>query len=285
MRKLAIVLLMLIAPAAAAADDCSQVAALDALYGIRDLVIRNAGSWEISSAIDDSIRSLQGPEPGGGYRWVQWVKPSGTPPTVKHEHTVTAVQGSGTTDSVEGSADKPFAVAIVVPKKRSLFSANNPSWVGEVVIEFTLDGKSRTRNESINAWINPGSSRTFDLGTIADDAHVRAEVATNAKTAKGEALVEIHFRQAVEQDDPENPEYETIQSLRRVRSSSSPEVLDAEIGKLEHRLFPSLQVYRFTYLLSRTREAEELLRSTKTEDQDKGKKMLKEVAEEVKKQN
>jgi len=282
MRKLAIVLLMLIAPAAHAADDCSQVAALDALYGIRDLVIRNAGSYAISSAIDDSIRDLRGPEPGGGYRWVQWVKPSGTPPTVKHEHTVRAVQGSGTTDSVEASADKPFAVAIVVPKKRSLFSANNPSWVGEVVIEFTLDGKSRTRNESINAWINPGSSRTFDLGTIADDAHVRAEAATNEKTSKGEALVEIHFKQAVEQDDPENPQYETIQSLQRIRSSASPEVLDAEIGKLEHRLFPSLQVYRFTFLISKTREAEELLRSTKTEDQDKAKKMLKEVAEEVK---
>jgi hypothetical protein len=274
---------MLIAPAAFAADDCSQVEALDALYGIRDLVIRNAGSYAITSAIDDSINGLRGPEPGGGYRWVQWVKPSGTAPTVKHEHTVTAVQGSGTTDSVEASADKPFAVAIVVPKKRSLFSANNPSWIGEVVIEFTLDGRSRTRNESINAWINPGSSRTFDLGTIADDAHVRAEAATNAKTAKGEALVEIHFKQAVKEDDPENPQYETIQSLQRIRSSASPEVLDAEIGKLEHRLFPSLQVYRFTFLLAKTREAEELLRSTKTEDQDKAKKMLKEVAEEVKK--
>lgn len=283
MRRLAIVLLILLAPVAFAVDDCSQVEALDALYGIRDLVIRNAGSYAISSAIDDAINGLRGPQPGGGYRWVQWVKPSGAPPTVKHEHTVTAVQGSGTTDSVEASADKPFAVAIVVPKKRSLFSGNSPSWVGEVVIEFTLDGRSRTRTESINAWLNPGTSRTFDLGTIADDARVRAEAATNAKTAKGEALVEIHFKQAVEQDDPENPQYLTIQSLQRVRSSASPEVLDAEIGKLERRLFPSLQTYRFTFLITKTREAEELLRSTKTEDQDKAKTMLKEVAEEVKK--
>lgn len=282
MRKLALVLLMLIAPAASAADDCSQVEALDALYGVRDLVIRNAGSYAITSAIDEAINGLRGPQAGGGYRWVQWVKPSGTPPTVRHEHTVSAVQGSGTTDSVEASADKPFAVAIVVPKKRSLFSANNPSWVGEVVIEFTLDGKQRTRNETVNAWLNPGTSRTFDLGTIADDARVRAEAATSAKTSKGETLVEIHFKQAVEQDDPENPQYETIRSLQRVRSSASPEVLDAEIAKLERRLFPSLQTYRFTFLISKTREAEELLRSTKTEEQDKGKKMLKEVVEEVK---
>jgi hypothetical protein len=241
-----------------------------------------AGSYAITSAIDDSIDGLRGPLPDGGHRWVSWVKPSGTPPTVKHEHTVSAVQGSGSTDSVEATADKPFAVAVVVPKKRSLFSANNPSWVGEVTIEFTLDGRPRTRTEKINAWLNPGTSRTFDLETIADDARVRIEASTAAKHAKGEALVEIHFRQAVEQDDPENPQYETIRSLQRIRSSSSPEVLDTEIAKLEHRLFPSLQTYRFTFLISKTREAQALLLSEKTEDQDKGRKMLKEVVDEVK---
>lgn len=282
MRKLAIFLLLLVAPAAFASDDCSQVEALDALYGVRDLVIRNAGSYTITSAIDDAIENLRGPQSDGSYRWVQWVKPSGTPPTLKREHPVSAVQGSGTTDSFEASGEKPFAISVVVPKKRSLFSGNNPSWIGEVVIEFTLDGKTRTRKETINAWLNPGTSRTFDLGTIADDARVRAETATNAKTTKGEALVEIHFLQAVEQDDPENPQYETIRSLQRVRSSSSPEVLDAEIGKLERRLFPSLQTYRFTYLISKTREAEELLLSTKAEDQDKGKKLLKEIVAETK---
>lgn len=282
MKKLALLLLMLLAPVAGASDDCSDVEALDALYGIRDLLIRGAGSWAIDSAIDDHINSLRGPLADGEFRWVQWVKPSGSPPVVRKEHTVSAVQGSGRTDSVEASADKPFAVSVVVPKKRSLFSANNPSWVGDVTIEFTLDGRTRTRTETIGAWINPGSSRTFDLGTIADDARVRIEAATAAKHADGQALVEIHIKQAVAQDDPENPQYETIRSLQRIRSSSSPEVLDAEIAKLERRLFPSLQSYRFTFLIAKTREAEELLKSEKPEEQEKGKKLLKEVVEEVK---
>ncbi len=282
MRNLTFALLLFIAPAAFALDDCSDVAALDALYGVRDLVIRGAGSYDVSSAINDALNDLRGPLPGGGYRWVQWVKPNGTPPIVKREHTVSAVEGSGTTDSFEASADKPFAVSIVVPKKRSLFSANSASWIGEVEIQFTLDGRARTRKEKINAWLNPGTSRTFDLETIADDARVRVEVATAAKNANGEALVEVHFKQAVDQDDPENPQYETVRSLQRIRSSSSPEVLDAEIAKLEHRLFPSLHIYRFTYLIDRTREAEALLRSKKPEDQEKGRKMLKEVVAEVK---
>ncbi|MBI2212513.1 MAG: hypothetical protein HYU52_02615 [Acidobacteria bacterium] len=281
MRNLVFVLLLLIAPAAAALDDCSEVEALDALYGIRDLVIRGAGSYAITSAIEESLNGLRGPLPDGSYRWVNWVKPSGSPPIVKHGHTVSAVHGSGT-DSVEASAGKPFAVAVVVPKKRSLFSGNNPSWVGEVEIQFTLDGRQRTRTESINAWLNPGTSRTFDLGTIADDARVRIEAATSAQYTEGEALVEIHFKQAVEQDDPDNPQYETIRSLQRIRSSSSPEVLDAEIAKLERRLFPSLQSYRFTFLIAKTREAEVLLKSDKPKDQEKGKKLLKEVVDEVK---
>ena len=281
MRTFAIVLL-LISPAAQAIDDCRDVAALDALYGVRDLLIRGAGSYTVSSSIDDAVNDLRDPLPGGGYRWVRYVRPSGTPPTVKREHTVSAIDGSGSFDSFEASADKPFAVAIVVPKKRSLFKANAPSWVGEVEIRVTLDGKQRTRKEAINAWLNPGTSRTFDLETIADSAEVRVEAATAAKDAKGSALVEIHLRQAVAEDDPENPQYDTIRALERIRSSSSPEVLDAEIAKLEHRLFPSLHSYPFTLLLAKTRDAEALLRSEKAEDQEKGRKLLKEVVEEVK---
>lgn len=282
MRNLFVVLLLCLAPVSHAQDDCREVAALDALYGVRDLLIRGAASYTVSSAIDEEMNDLRGPLPGGGYRWVQYVRPGGTPPTVKREHTVKAVEGSSSPDSFEASADKPFAVAIVVPKKRSLFSANTPSWIGQVVIRFTLDGEARTRKESVNAWLNPGTSRTFDLETIADRAEVTVEAATAAKNANGNALVEIHLRQAVEQDDPENPHYETIRALQRIRSSSSPEVLDAEIAKLEHRLFPSLHSYPFTLLIAKTRDAEALLRSEKTEDQEKGRKLLKEVVEEVK---
>ncbi|MGK2855758.1 MAG: hypothetical protein ACSLFQ_00990 [Thermoanaerobaculia bacterium] len=282
MRKLAIVLLLLAAPAAQALEECSEVAALDALYGVRDLLIRGASSYTVSSAIDEALNDLRGPLAGGGHRWVQFVRPSGTPPTVKREYTVAAIEGKGSPDSFEASADNPFAVAVVVPKKRSLFSANTPSWVGAVEISFTLDGEPRTRIEEVNAWLNPGTSRTFDLGTIADRAEVRIEASTSQKNAGGKTIVEIHFRQAVEQDDPENPQYETVRALQRIRSSSSPEVLDAEIAKLEHRLFPSLHSYPFTLLIAKTRDAEALLRSEKTEDQEKGRKLLKEVVEEVK---
>lgn len=282
MRKLILVLFfLLLSPTATALDRCGEVAALDALYGIRDLLIRGAASWVISSAIDEALDDLRGPLPGGGYRWVRYVRPSGSPPTVKREHTVSAVEGSGSRDSFEGSADKPFAVAIVVPKKRSLFSANTRSWVGEVEIRVTLDGETRTRKEAINAWLNPGTSRTYDLETIADSAEVRIAAATDAQNTDGKALVEIHLRQAVAEDDPDNPQYDTIRALGRIRSSSSPEVLDAEIAKLEHRLFPSLHSYPFTRLLAKTRDAEALLRSEKEEDREKGRKLLKEVVEEV----
>jgi hypothetical protein len=283
MKKLAIVLLLLLAPAAFAEEGCDEVAALDALYGIRDLAIRGAASYTVTGAIDEAMNDLRGPRAGGGYRWVQYVRPSGnSAPTVKQGHTVGAVEGSGSPDSLAASAEKPFSVAIVVPKKRSLFSANSPSRIGEVEIRFTLDGETRTRVEKIDAWINPGSARTFDLGTIADDAEVTVEASTAAKNANGNALVEIHFRQAVPEDDPENPQYDTIRALQRIRTSSSPDVLDAEIAKLEHRLFPSLRSYPFTQLLAKTRDAETLLRSEKEEDREKGQKLLKEVVEEVK---
>ena len=263
-----------------ALDDCSQVAGLNALYGLRDLVIRG---YNIDEQINDQIDLLRGPLPNGGYQWVTMIRPSGTPPFVKKEHTVRAVQGSGDPDTFEASASSPFAVAVVVPRKRSLFNGNNESWVGAVVIRYTIDGQSKTRREVVNQWLKPDTTRTFDLGVIADNADVSVETATRDKFTDGSALVEIHLRQAVPQDLPDNPNYETIRSLERIRSTSSAEVLDEEIEKLERRLFPSLtHYYAIASLFEKTQKAEALLRSQKQEDKDKGAAMLKEVVKEIK---
>ena len=42
-------------------------------------------SYTVTGAIDEALSDLREPMPGGGYRWVQYVRPSGTPPTVKRE--------------------------------------------------------------------------------------------------------------------------------------------------------------------------------------------------------
>ena len=92
-----------------------------------------------------------------------------------------------------------------------------------------------------------------------------------------DSLVEIHFRQAVAQDDPENPNYETVNSLKKIRSSADPLTIDFEIAKLERRLFPGIDVIPFTVIGVRVREAEKLVQSDKEEDREKGRKMLAEV--------
>ncbi len=277
MKRMLVLFALLCAAApllAVESDDCRGYQQLAALYEIRDLMLKPySSSYDINKVIDNQLDQLRGPLPDGGYRWVRWVRPTGDAPYDKHGHTVAAVNGSDS-DRFEASGQHTFAVAVVVPQKKSLFSGNNPVYVGTVHISYTVEGRTRSKDEAINSWMNPDTSRTIDLGTVADSAEVALDASTNAKDAKN-ALVEIHFRNAVARDDPDNPAYDTIQSLQRVRNDNDS--IDGEIARLERNLYPDSEPIPLVAVVKDLRRADDLMHSKKSEDQEKGQKLLSET--------
>jgi hypothetical protein len=206
----------------------------------------------------------------GGFRWVRWVRPTGNPEYDKHGHTVAAVQGSGA-DNFEASGGHAFAVRVAVPAKKSLFSGNNPVYVGTARVRYIVNGRERTKEEAINNWMNPDTTHTIDLGAIADHVDVSLDSSTGSRNVK-QALVEIHLLKAVAEDDPANPNYDTITTLKRLRSSWETYAIDEEIAKLDPSA--SFPVYRFIHDL---RRADELMQSKKEDEQAKGDRLLKET--------
>ncbi len=278
MRRLLLVLLLFpVSAFAVETDDCrSALTHLTALYEIRSLMMkRYTSSYDVDRLIDRRLEQLREPLPGGGYRWVRWVRRDSDAPTEKRGHSVIAVKGSGS-DTFEASRDHVFAVRVVVPQKRSLFNANRPVYIGNVRINYTVNGRARSKEEPINNWMNPDTSRTIDLGAIADHVDVSLDASTNPKDVK-QALVEIHFKQAVAEDDPANPAYSTIQALDRIHNSADPQTIDAEIASVERGLFPGADPLPILSLIADFRRADELIRSSKSEDQEKGDKLLKET--------
>jgi hypothetical protein len=261
MKKLIALLALVAIPASAVeTGDCSRLATL---YEIRSLMMkRYSSSYDVGQAIDRRVADMQ-----RGY--VIWVRHDSDAPVDKKVH---KMRGGGGSDRFESAGDHAFAVRIVVPSKKSLFGANNPVNVGAVTISYTVGGRTRTRNERIDTIMNPDTSRTFDLGAIAD--HV--EVAVDAD-ARSEAVIETHYRQAVAEDDPANPQYATIQSLRRLGSSPDARTVDDEIASAERTLFPSSDPLPLLGIVQDLRRADEWIHSKKQEDQEKGEKLLKET--------
>src|SRR5512140_678657 len=148
-RMFAIALLFAAMPVLAVeADNCSQYQQLATLYEIRSLMLKPfSSSYSLDQVIDRRIDVLRGPLPDGGFRWVRWVRPEGDAPFDKHGHLVSAVNGSGS-DSFEASGRHAFSVRIAVPAKKSLFSANNPVYVGSVSIRYSVEGRTRSRDEA-----------------------------------------------------------------------------------------------------------------------------------------
>jgi len=261
-------------PLFAVTDSCAPLTQLAELYQVRSYMLRH-GAYEVDSFIDGRLNELREPLGGGGYRWVRWARPTGDPEFDKHGHTTMAVNGSDT-DSFEANGDHAFAVRIAVPQKKSLFSSNNAVYVGTAHVRYSVNGRERTKDEPINRWMNPDTSKTIDLGAIADHVDVSLDASTHAQDVKN-ALVEIHTLKAVPQDDPNNPNSAAIESLKRVRGSYDRDAIDDEIARVETSLFPGMQSVPIYTVVRELRHAEELMRSKKEEEQKKGERLEKEA--------
>lgn len=275
MRKLLLSLLVVLSSMSAfAVVDCDvDVRALDALYDVRDLLITRSSTYTIDNRIAMHIEQLRDPLPQGGYRWVIWVRPTSDAPVQKKSHVVSSVKDNGDSETFESTGDHAFEVRVVVPRKRSTFSANKGVYVKKLVVRYELNGKQQQFEKAIEKWMAPDTSQTFDLGGITDRADAQLEVATKGADAK-QAVAEIHFRQAVATDDPDNPHYETIQALKSLATDTSPDRLEREITIREKRLFPDARFVRLLPLFEQIRTATDLIKSEKAEDQEKGKKSL-----------
>ena len=255
------------------AAECDDLIQLGALYEIRSMMLRGSvSSSDVHAIIDRRIEQLREPLPDGGYRWVRWVRPSGDGPIDKHVHTVSAVHDGGDADSFEATGQHVYAVRVVVPSKRSLFKGNNRVYVGDLIL-MSDDGSDTKR---INHWMNPDTAETFDLRGIQDHVRARMDVSVEQRDVR-EAVAEIHFLQAVPQDDPANPAYPTIQALNRIRGTTEPATVDYEIAQLENSLFTSSSSIPLLAIVHDLRRADELMRSDKAADQEKGNKLLKET--------
>lgn len=259
-------------------NDCDDLTHLGSLYQLRSMMMRRyTSSDDIQRFIDRRVDELREPMSEGGYRWVRWVRPSGDGPTDKHVHSVRAVHDSGDPDSFEATGDHAYAVRVVVPSKRSLFKGNNPVYVGDVQLTYNdASGRRRTETKHVNRWMNPDTSQTYDLSGIYDRVLATAQVSSESRDKK-EAVAEIHFKQAVAQDDPANPAYSTIKALTRIRETPDPSTVDSEIAALETSLFPGSESVPLLTIMHDLRHADELMRSEKIDDQEKGNKLLKET--------
>jgi hypothetical protein len=252
--KLTAVLLFAATPLLA--DECT---ALRELYAVRAMALSSA--YSVDSHIDKRLNVLRA-------GWVRWVRPAGEGPYDKKLHRTKATKSA--LDDFEASGEHAYAVRIAVPAKRTVFYGNNPVYVGTVEIRY--DGKTIT--EKINATMQPDTSRTIDLKTIADRVDVRL---ASGSDKPGESLVEVHFKQAVAEDDPKNPNYETVRALQRIRGSSDPRTIDDEIEDLEERVVPDATPLPLVEIITELRRADDLIRSKKDEDQERGNRLLRDT--------
>ena len=258
MKRLVLTALLVALPIKA--DDCSL---LRELYAVRATALKS--SYDVNGHIDRRLDVLR-------EGWVRWVRPGSEGPFDKKLHRTKAPKTA--LDTFEASGEHAYAVRVAVPAKRTVFYGNNPVYVGSVEIRYDADGKTKTVTQKIDTVMQPDTSRTIDLPVIADRVDVRL---TSGTDKPGESLVEVHFKQAVAEDDPKNPDYAAVRALQRIRNSSDPRTIDDEIADMEEKLSPGSYPLPLTEIIADLKRADDLIHSKKDDDQERGNKLLRDT--------
>lgn len=245
----------------------SDLELLGALHQVRAMwVDPDVAEWEIDRWISERIDSWRGPLPDGTRQWVIRNRPE-TEVVDRSEHLV-----YGTPDQPATFEDGDawvYGVRVVVPRKRSLFRGNHRVWVEQLTIRMRDEiGVPTEEVVPVERWFAPNTSQTWDLEAIVPRADVVLEAYADLES-RGEALVEIHFLESVESDDPSGPHYRAIQTLSEIAGWLSADRIDSEIERVETRLIPGARSVPVALVAQYLEEALTLIDSEDPEERKK----------------
>ena len=109
----------------------------------------------------------------------------------------------------------PYRLIVTVPSRRMMVAKNHHIYIDRVEIEMLPQTSSEKKFQTvkIDAWLEPGTSKTIDLGDIGKQATAR--VYAHAE-AGGYANVTLTFIEARIFDEPSSPYADAVESAKAI---------------------------------------------------------------------
>lgn len=132
-----------------------------------------------------------------------------------------------------------YRLVISAPSRRMLVTRNRHVFVEKVEIEYIPEGASSSKVQTldVNAWIEPGASRTVDLDAIARQATARVYVHADAD---GYGNIELALLEAKIFDNPDSPYADAVSTAKAILRGLENEDIPS-IRAMAQRLAADLQ--------------------------------------------
>lgn len=178
--------------------------------------------------VDNDLETIRGPRGDGTYQWASLQREEGG--RVSDEKTVEYVYTEKELRYVTISGANGYRVEVIVPRKKSTFSANNRVWVRNVIVDATaFDGKTTHQEIPVNAWVNPGDSNGVALPEIGKSVKATAEL--GVESGNKSAVAQVALLQAKLVDDPNSPYYPAAKKLLQLRDAITAKDLNRGLIK------------------------------------------------------
>jgi hypothetical protein len=165
--------------------------------------------------VDDNIEQFREPQGDGSYRWASLQREEAG--RVKQERTIDRVSTEDKLTTFELSAPRGYRVIVMVPRKRGVFTENNPVHIRNILVEWTeFNGRRHQQDLAVDVWVKPGDSHGVALPDIGKTAKVVVHAGIEASDKR--AVAETALLQAKLVDDPANPHFPIVRRLLGIRA-------------------------------------------------------------------
>lgn len=238
------------APPAEAAEDTSatlqmlaiDLRALSRIVEMSDSIGDQTGL--LRKIVDHRIHELRHPRADGTFAWASLEREEASRQT--KEEKVEHVSSEEALDTVTFDGREAYRVEVEVPRKRSLFAANQRIFVRRI----TLSGIGVKGEQEVPAsvWIEPGDSWAAPLPEILRSGDVSVEL--GVESGREEGVAKVSIVRAKLADDPMSPYFPAVSKLLKVRGELGRNVdrpalsraIDEAIATIPGELDKTLQI-------------------------------------------
>jgi hypothetical protein len=157
--------------------------------------------------VNEDVDQLRGKRSDGTYLYATFERiESGR---IENDYSVQATSEDKVA-KIELKGQFVYRLIVEVPNRRMLVTKNRHVWVDRVELEYIPQNASTSKTQSIRvqAWLDPGSSKTFDFDEVGRQATVR--VLARGDKDQGYANVSLTLLKARVTDLPNSPYADTV---------------------------------------------------------------------------
>jgi hypothetical protein len=165
--------------------------------------------------IAEDIEALRGRRADGSYDFARYERLEAG--RIEQDFSIQPRENDDKLQMIEIRGPYVYRLIVTLPSRRMMVTKNRKIWLDRVDLEYVADGSPGTKTQSVKveAWLDPGTVRPFELPEVARQATVRVYARADKEAGYGNVVLTLVQARVV--DEPDSPHADVVASAKAVQ--------------------------------------------------------------------